>query len=377
MPLDAASTSETEATDGPLTLVLHYDVAHFEREGERILTEGRAKWKGRGKYKEAVAPDTTNLPELPEGWTWASLEQASVKITDGTHHSPKNFPHGEYKYITSKNVREFRLDLKDLTYVDKDVHDEIYSRCDVKKYDVLYVKDGVNTGLAATNTLDEPFSLLSSVGVFRTVDQLMPDFLVIYLNSNEVRDRMLANIAGVAITRLTLNKLKATLIAIPPPTEQAQIVLEVQRRLSIIERLGSSIDANLNRNDRLRQSILEKAFSGRLVPEKPNTESASLLLTRIHTAKVTGIDKTKLPQQLSRILEKGAIMPNLIEALRSAGDWITAQDAFRLCGISDGADTDCVEQMYEELRESIHLGQIVVERRGDQDWLCLAINKGG
>ena len=70
-------------------------------------------------------------------------------------------------------------------------------------------------------------------------------------------------------------------------------------------------------------------------------------------------------------------MPNLIEALRSAGDWITAQDAFRLCGISDGADTDCVEQMYEELRESIHLGQIVVVRRGDQDWLCLAINKGG
>ena len=70
-------------------------------------------------------------------------------------------------------------------------------------------------------------------------------------------------------------------------------------------------------------------------------------------------------------------MTNLIEALRSVGDWITAQDAFRLCGISDGADTDAVEKIYEELRKSINLHQIEVERRGEQDWLRLAESKGG
>ncbi|RMF38307.1 MAG: restriction endonuclease subunit S, partial [Planctomycetota bacterium] len=92
---------------------------------QRILHERRRKWeeaelakmqakgkvpkndKWKQKYKEPAAPDTTDLPELPEGWVWASLDQACVKITDGTHHSPKNYPHGEYKYITSKNVREF------------------------------------------------------------------------------------------------------------------------------------------------------------------------------------------------------------------------------------------------------------------------------
>ena len=44
---------------------------------ERILTERRQNWNGKGKYKEPAAPDTTNLPELPEGWTWATVEQLS------------------------------------------------------------------------------------------------------------------------------------------------------------------------------------------------------------------------------------------------------------------------------------------------------------
>ena len=50
---------------------------------ERILAERRARWeserKRRGKYKEPVAPDTSDLPELPEGWAWASVEQLIVE----------------------------------------------------------------------------------------------------------------------------------------------------------------------------------------------------------------------------------------------------------------------------------------------------------
>jgi type I restriction enzyme, S subunit len=229
---------------------------------QRILETRRSQWQGKGKYKEPIAPDTNDLPELPDGWVWASLEQACLKITDGTHHSPKNYSQGEYRYITSKNVREFRLALEDITFVDKATHDEIYSRCDVRKDDVLYVKDGVNTGLAAKNTLDEQFSLLSSVGVFRTVPLLSPDYLVAYLNSTGVRDRMLANIAGVAITRLTLSKLKVTVIAVPPPIEQQRIFAEVDRHLTLLRATETQMEANLQRAQVLRQSVLSKAFTG-------------------------------------------------------------------------------------------------------------------
>jgi len=54
---------------------------------ERILEERRKTWQGRGKYKEPAAPDTTDLPELPDGWVWATVEQLAApepnSITDG------------------------------------------------------------------------------------------------------------------------------------------------------------------------------------------------------------------------------------------------------------------------------------------------------
>lgn len=231
---------------------------------QRIFGERRKSWPGRGKYKEVIPPDAKDLLALPEGWTWASLDQVCVKITDGTHHSPKNFAKGDFLYITSKNVREFRLDLSDVTYIDKDTHDEIYARCDVREDDVLYVKDGANTGLAAKNTIREPFSLLSSVGVFRPISLVAPDYLVAYLNSKATRDRMLSKIAGVAITRLTLSKLKISAIAVPPLGEQTRIVAEVERRISVVEEMEAVVSASLHRAVRQRQSILQNAFTGAL-----------------------------------------------------------------------------------------------------------------
>ena len=100
-------------------------------------------------------------------WQTARLGEICAKITDGTHHSPPNHPSGAFKYITAKNIKPWGLDLTDITYVDTSTHREIYARCDVEKGDILYIKDGATTGRAALNTLDEEFSLLSSVGVLR------------------------------------------------------------------------------------------------------------------------------------------------------------------------------------------------------------------
>src|SRR5207253_5481805 len=52
---------------------------------QRILKERREKWNGKGKYKEPAAPNTTQSPSLPDGWTWASLDQLLLNISDGDH----------------------------------------------------------------------------------------------------------------------------------------------------------------------------------------------------------------------------------------------------------------------------------------------------
>ena len=74
-------------------------------------------------------------------------------------------------------------------------------------------------------------------------------------------------------------------IPVPPLTEQAQIVSELERHLSVADEIEATIAAELKRSERLRQSILKHAFSGKLVPQDPNDESASVLLEKIREEK--------------------------------------------------------------------------------------------
>ena len=152
------------------------------------------------------------------------LGDICAKITDGTHHSPQSFPTGEFKYITAKNIKPGRLDLRDLTFVNAATHAEIYARCDVRLNDVLIVKDGATTGRVALNRLSEPFSLLSSVGVLRPGPEVISPYLAYALQEPETLRRLLDRLSGVAITRVTLQKLQEHLIAVAPRPSQLRIV---------------------------------------------------------------------------------------------------------------------------------------------------------
>lgn len=105
--------------------------------------------------------------EVPEGWEWVRLVSICLKVTDGTHHSPDNFPTGEYKYITAKNIKLNGIVLDDITYVTAEVHKEIFARCNPEFGDILYIKDGATSGIATVNTLHEEFSMLSSVALLK------------------------------------------------------------------------------------------------------------------------------------------------------------------------------------------------------------------
>ena len=94
---------------------------------------------------------------------------------------------------------------------------------------------------------------------------------------------------GVGINHLGAEKFSIVRIPVPPLAEQRRIVAEVERRLSVIEELEAFVNANLKRAERLRQSILKRAFEGKLVPQDRNDEPASVLLGRIRAErKATG-----------------------------------------------------------------------------------------
>ncbi len=240
---------------------------------EQAKAEGKKKPVKPREAKEfspLTEAELAELPEIPEGWCWVKLGNACKKVFDGTHFSPPNYAEGDYKYITAKNIKENGLNLSNITYVTKEIHEKIFMKADVRKFDVLYIKDGVKTGIACVNYLDEQFSLLSSVGVFRTNQkQISSKYLCNYFNSSVTKERMLKNVAGVAITRLTLVKLNNSLLTLAPRKEQNIIVQEIESRLSISDNLEQTIENTLKKSETLRQSILKKAFEGKLVPPRP------------------------------------------------------------------------------------------------------------
>ena len=198
-------------------------------------------------------------------WTTAELAEVCTLITDGTHHSPPNTASGEFKYVTAKNIRPWGLDVADITYVDAETHRGIYARCPVEYGDVLYIKDGVTTGIAVLNTLDEPFSMLSSVALLKPNREVLESrYLKHWLNSPLAYRSMTGEMTGTAIKRLVLKQIRVTQIPVPPLPEQKRIADKLDSVLARVDACRDRLDRIPVLLKRFRQSVLNASTSGEL-----------------------------------------------------------------------------------------------------------------
>lgn len=153
----------------------------------------------------------------PMNWNKRTLKEVCIKLNDGTHFSPESFSMGDYKYITAKNIKASGFDFSNITYVPEAVHRPIFERCNPEQGDVLYIKDGATTGIAIVNTLKEEFTLLSSVALLKQNRNVINGyFLAALLNNADMYSDIRNNMGGAAITRLTIAKLNAVKVIVPP-----------------------------------------------------------------------------------------------------------------------------------------------------------------
>jgi len=226
---------------------------------------------------------------LPPSWSWVAIDQACSKVTDGTHHSPSKSVQastGEYMYITAKNIKESGVKVENVTYLPASVHRPIFERCNPEPGDVLYIKDGVTTGIATVNQLDEEFSLLSSVALLKPKQHLVqPRFLKWYLNSPVGFHSMTSRMGGTAIKRLTIKKIKEGQVPIAPLPEQRRIVAKIEELFSDLDAGVAALERAKANLKRYRAAVLKAAVEGKLTEqwraEHPEVEPASELLERI------------------------------------------------------------------------------------------------
>jgi type I restriction enzyme, S subunit len=216
-------------------------------------------WKTRvclEKFKKRIAYDCYYSEDVKK----LNLEDLTQKIQDGSHFSPKTiYPENDgskFRYVTSKNIRVTGIEFKEDQYVDKDFHESIYPRCDVIRGDVLLTKDGANTGTATLNSLDEQFSLLSSVCLIRANEKTTNEYLCQYINSDIGNTNLVDQMTGTAITRLTLTTLKK--IRVPIPSLEKQI--EVVSKLGSINRAIDNTIGAINSAKALQKSLINQIF---------------------------------------------------------------------------------------------------------------------
>jgi len=233
-------------------------LGRVEEEKRLLIREGAIR-----KTKPLDSIDEADLPfEVPNSWAWARLIGLVTKLTDGTHHSPPNSDTGEFKYITAKNIKSDGVSLKNVTYVSRAIHEEIYSRCNPEKGDILYIKDGATTGVVTINDLDEPFSMLSSVALLKPSSAVANTLIVLFLRSPFFYEQMRSLMKGAAITRVTLKRMSPALVPLPPLAEQHRIVAKVDELMALCDELEAAQTAREKRRDRLVAVVHHRLGNG-------------------------------------------------------------------------------------------------------------------
>ena len=256
---------------------------------ERILVERRAHWdaqeKRRGKYKDPAAPDTSELPPLPEGWVWATVDACLSGIQAGKNFKCEERPPGEAEHgvvkVSSVTWGEFDSEES------KTCHDlnKIEPRLMIKPGDFLFSRANTLQLVGACVIVRSVTrNLMLSDKILRfSVVQVPNEWLLCFLRSAFGRNEIerLATGNQESMRNIGQDRIRQIRLPLPPFAEQRRIVAEVERRLSVIQQAEVAVGASLQRAERLRQSILKRAFAGELVPQDPDDEPASVLLERI------------------------------------------------------------------------------------------------
>ena len=261
---------------------------------ERVLAQRRARWqsqeKRRGKYREPSAPDASALPQLPEGWAWATVEQVA-DIQGGIQKQPKRAPaDNAYPFLRVANVLRGSLDLQEVHQIELFTGE--LDKLRLFSGDLLIVEGNGSPSqigrMAIWKGEIEDCVHQNHIIRARLYNGIIPEYVESYWNSPTGASQvsMVASSTSGLYT-LSVSKVSVLPVPIPPLAEQRRIVAEVERRLSVAQQAQAAVEASLARAERLRQSILKQAFSGRLAPQDPDDEPASALLERIRAERET------------------------------------------------------------------------------------------
>ena len=231
---------------------------------------------------------------MPEGWEWCRLTSICSLISDIDHKMPKAVDDGVL-FLSAKDL----LNDGTINYSDniKMISEEDFLRLSKKalpqKNDIIYSRIGACLGKARVVTKDIRFLVSYSCCIIRPVviDSI---FLATILDGNFVLDQAKKGTQSVGVPDLGMASIKQFLVPIPPLAEQQRIDEQLQSALNIVQQISIECDNLGLIITQTKSKILDLAIRGKLVPQDPNDEPASVLLERIKAEKEELIKQGKI-----------------------------------------------------------------------------------
>jgi type I restriction enzyme S subunit len=271
---------------------------------QQAVAQSRAEGEVRRRSLKPARPDVQGSPDMPvtlatrctDNWAWLRLVDIA-DVSGGLTKNPKrNALPLKMKYLRVANVYADSLELNDVTEIGV-THDE-FDALKLKAGDILVVEG--NGSVDQIGRVAVWGGEIANVGHqnhlirVRMIPGMSPRFYLSYLMSPLGRDLIVRQASSTSgLHTLSISKVSNLPVPVPSAEEQEAILAALAAQLSEIEKFAEEIELGLARCSALRQSILKKAFSGQLVAQNPNDESASVLVERIKAEKEVNDDGRK------------------------------------------------------------------------------------
>ena len=297
-----------DPNDEPASVLLE----RIRAEKEQLIKEGKIK---KEKNPSVIFRGADNLPyekvgknepvciadevpfDIPESWEWVRLEAICTKLVDGDHNPPKGCSYETaYVMVSSTNINDDCIvELEKVRYLEKNIFDKENERTNAATGDIFFTSVG-SLGRSCVYEGGLNICFQRSVSVIHTL--IFNYYLKYCLDSAYIQQKIVREATGTAQKGFYLNQLALLLIPIPPIKEQHRIVskyLETVQMQKEYYKTNETLDVlNSRFPATLKKSILQYAVQGKLVPQNPADEPASVLLERIRTEKEQLVKEGKI-----------------------------------------------------------------------------------
>ena len=315
-----------DSNDEPASLLLE----KIADEKAQLITDKKIK---KQKPLAEIADEEKSF-KLPKGWEWSQLTNITNYV-NGYAFKSKDFTDNGVGIIKIGDIQEGVVSTSNMSRVPRDVTDAIDNNFQVIKGDLLIAMSGATTGKLGFNTSDEIFYLNQRVGKIQSFGVLLK-YLYFPLTTKIAEN--LSKAIGSAIPNISTTQINEIVIAVPPLAEQHRIVAKVDELMALcdqleqqteqsltayqtlVEELLNTLTQSVNADDfqeswqriadhfdvlftteasidQLKQTILQLAVMGKLVPQNPSEEPASVLLEKIVEEKAQLIADKKIKKQ--------------------------------------------------------------------------------